>query len=185
MHNPLQSIHCADGYSQLQGARQKSRGVVGICSQLASPRAECERLGAQHHCMNGWYSDSINEVDVKDFHCTLIFTLLNQLVSRYFEPSQPQRITSRLELMFNLSPTFLPSMQVIKPQIIQKQQNQSRHKCTENTQKHHKQNIFKELVPSALPLLKKALKALHRFINTRFFLKYKKKEWTEAIKTFK
>ena len=54
-----------------------------------------------------------------------------------------------------------------------------------------KQNIFKELVPLVLPLLKKHIRLgrthwycgpFRRFINTRFFLKSIKNEWTEAIK---
>ena len=56
---------------------------------------------------------------------------------------------------------YLLCMQVIKPQIIQKPQNQSHIKT--KTQTHIKNNtttnikhkIFKELVPSVLPLLKK------------------------------
>ena len=63
------------------------------------------------------------------------------LVSWYFAPSQPQRITSGLKTIFNLSPIFLPSTQVIKPPIIQKQQNQPWYKCTENIHKHQK-NVF-------------------------------------------
>ena len=48
--------------------------------------------------------------------------------------------------MFNLSPIFLPSEQVIKQQIIQKQQNQSWHKCTGNIHKHQT-NIFRSISP--------------------------------------
>ena len=44
--------------------------------------------------------------------------LVGWLVSWYFEPSQPQRITSRPKTMFHLSP-YLLSTQVIKPQLIQ------------------------------------------------------------------
>ena len=80
--------------------------------------------------------------------------------------------------------------QVIKPQNIQKPQNQS---CTQiyinqNIHKHRTQN-FRRISPFGTISVKKAHKArtrwyrgpFRRFINTRF-LKGIKMEWTEAIK---
>ena len=74
-------------------------------------------------------------------------------------------------------------MQVIKPQIIQKPQNQS---CTQiymkqNIHKHQTQN-FRRISPFGIIPVEKALKArthwyrgpFRRFINTRFEKKYKK-----------
>ena len=82
-----------------------------------------------------------------------------KLVSRYFGLSQPQRITSGLKAMFNLSPFFfffLPSTQVIKPQITPKQQNQSRDKCTKKkrkTYKNIKQFFFRRISPFGIALV--------------------------------
>ena len=57
---------------------------------------------------------------------------------------------------------YLLCMQVIKPQINQKPQNRSQHKLTYNkTYTKIKQNFFKELVPSVLPLLKKHIRLGH------------------------
>ena len=123
------------------------------------------------------------------------------LVNWYFEPSQPQRITSGLKTMFNLSPISLPSTEVIKPQIIQKQQNQSWHKCTENIHRHQT-NFFLRISPFGIApvktiyIQKKHITLGHAGIVNHsvdlsipdFFLsiyKNKKKEWTEAIKTLK
>ena len=87
------------------------------------------------------------------------------VVSWYFEPSQPQRITSGLKqtsicLLF----THLLFTEVIK------QQNQSGHNFTYNkTYTNIKHKIFKELVPLVSPQLKKAHKAhagiMDHFIN--------------------
>ena len=57
--------------------------------------------------------------------------------------------------MLNLSPIFfLTNMQVIKPKIIQKQQNQSRHKCTENIHKHQTKT-FQKISPFGIAPVKK------------------------------
>ena len=88
------------------------------------------------------------------------------------------------------SVSYLLCTQVIKPQIIHKPQNQSRHKFTYNktyTNIGHK--IFEELVPSVSPLLKKHIKLGHAGIvdhsvdlSIPDLKKSIKKEWTEAIK---
>ena len=119
-------------------------------------------------------------------------TVKCQLVSRYFEPSQPQRIVSGLNTNFKFS--LSPSDNAHKSSHHKFSKN---HKISPNTNLHKiytniKHKMFKELVPLVLPLLKKHIKLGHagivdhsiKFINTRFFLKYKKekKEWTEAIK---
>ena len=62
----------------------------------------------------------------------------------------------------------------------------------QNIHKHRTQN-FRRISPFSIVPVKKAHKArtrwyrgpFRRFIDTRFFLKYKKKEWTEAIKNSK
>ena len=115
------------------------------------------------------------------------------LVNWYFEPGQPQRITSGLKqtsvcLLF----THLLFTQVIKPQLPLLPQNQSWHNFTYNKKtKKNAQNIkhkiFKELVPSVLPLLKKHIRLGHAGIWTipsiyqyQIFLKSIKNEWTKA-----
>ena len=108
------------------------------------------------------------------------------VVSWYFEPSQPQRITSGLKTMLSLSPFFfffLLSMQVIKPQIIQKQKISP----DTNVQKTYtsikqKNNKIRRNSPFGIAPIKKAHKArtcwyrglFRRFINTRLKKKYKK-----------
>ena len=70
-------------------------------------------------------------------------TLLSafMLVSWYFEPSQPQRITSGLKTMFSLSPFYSAPKSSNHIIIIPKPQNQSWHKFTENIPKHQTQNF--------------------------------------------
>ena len=88
------------------------------------------------------------------------------------------------------SVSYLLCTQIIKPEIIQKPQNQS---CTQiyikqNIHKHRTQN-FQRISPFGITPIKKAHKArtrcyrgpFHQFINTTF-QKSIKKEWTEAIK---
>ena len=61
----------------------------------------------------------------------------------------------------------------------------------QNIHKHRTQN-FRRISPFGITPVEKAHKArtrwyrgpFRRFINTRFLKKYKKKEWTEAIKQF-
>ena len=60
------------------------------------------------------------------------------------------------------SGSYLLCTQVIKLQIINKPQNQSRHKFTHNkTYTNIEHNIFEEVVPSASPLLKKHTRLGH------------------------
>ena len=77
-------------------------------------------------------------------------------------------------------------MQVIKPQFIHKPQNQSWYKFTyHKTHKHQKQN-FRSISPFGITPLKKHLRLGHAGISLIYqyhiWKKYKKKEWTEAIK---
>ena len=81
------------------------------------------------------------------------------LVNWYFEPSQPQRIISRLKTILQ-SASHLHCTQVIKPKIIQKPQNQY---CTQtyikqNIHKHGTQN-FPRISPFGITPVKKAHKA--------------------------
>ena len=111
------------------------------------------------------------------------------VLSWYFEPSQPQRITSRLKTMFNLSPIYSA-------------RKSSNHKLSINTKsvltqiyikqsihKHRTQN-FRRISPFGITPVKKAHKArarwyrwlFRRFINTRFFFKYKKRDGQKQLK---
>ena len=99
-----------------------------------------------------------------------------ELVSWYFEPNQPQRITSRLKTMLNLSPIYSArksSNQTTKSALTQTHIKQQ--------QQHETQN-FRRISPFGITPVKKVHKTrtrwyrgpFRRFINTRFFLKYKK-----------
>ena len=80
-------------------------------------------------------------------------------VSWYFEPSQLQRITSGLKIMFNLSPVYSA----------RKSSNHKLSPChkispdtnLQKTFKNIKHKVFKELVSSVLPLLKKYIRLGH------------------------
>ena len=81
------------------------------------------------------------------------------LVNWYFEPRQPQRITSRLKTMFNVSPVYsehkssnheFSKKDKISPDT---SQNKAYAKVI------HK--FYEELVPLVLPLLKKHLRLGH------------------------
>ena len=82
-------------------------------------------------------------------------------------PQRPSRLRDRWEMRDENklhSVSCLLSTQVIKPRIFNKIQNRSRRKCTLNkTYTNIKHNIFEELVPSVLPLLRKARKAKTRW----------------------
>ena len=77
-----------------------------------------------------------------------------QLVGWYFEPSQPQRITSRPKTMFHLSPVYsarkssnhkFPQNHKIRP-------DTNPHTHWKNPHRKIKHKKFEELVPSVLPL---------------------------------
>ena len=90
----------------------------------------------------------------------------NLLVNWYFEPSQPQRITSRLKTMFNLSLIY-SALKSSNHKLVKKHKISPVHKSdfTQNktyTKIEHK--IFKELVPSVSPLLKKHIRPGHTCI---------------------
>ena len=88
-----------------------------------------------------------------DFHVTP----LSWLVSWYFEPSQPQRVTSWLKTMFNLSPIYSalksPNHKLLKNHKIGPDTN------LQKTYSSIKHKVFEELVPSVSPLLKKKKKS--------------------------
>ena len=77
------------------------------------------------------------------------------LESWYFEPSQPQSITSRLKTMFSLSPIYSA----------RKSSNHNffkNHQISPDTNLHKtKHKYFEELVPSVLPLLEKRIRLGH------------------------
>ena len=117
------------------------------------------------------------------FNVPLCRTL--QLVSWYFEPSQPQRVTLWLKTMFNLAPIY----HACKSSNHKLSKN---HKISPDTNLHenHKQTQnFLRISLFGITPVKKAHKArthwyhglFHRFIDTRF-LKSIKKKWTEAMK---
>ena len=88
--------------------------------------------------------------------------------------------------------SYLLCTQVIKPQVIQKPQNEPWLKFTWKAYTNIKHKIFEELVPSVSPLLKKHIRLGHAGIVDHsvdlsipdFFLSIKK-EWKEAIKKIK
>ena len=82
-------------------------------------------------------------------------------VSWYFEPSQPQRVTSWLKTMFTLSPIYSARKSSNNKLSIN-------HKISHDTNLHKKKThtnighkIFEELVPSVSPLLKKHIRLGH------------------------
>ena len=111
------------------------------------------------------------------------------LVSWYFEPFQPQKITSRLKTMFNQSPIYST----------RKSSNHNlskNHKISPDTNFHkqiihkHQTQNFRRISPFGITPVKRAHKArtgwyrgpFRRFINTRCKKKSIEKEWTEAKK---
>ena len=110
-------------------------------------------------------------------------------MSWYFEPSQPQRITSGLK-QTSICPQFTPHTSHQTTNSL-KTTNQSFHKfiCIK-TYANIKHKIFEELVPSVLLLLKKHIRLGHAGIMDHLIdisitdlKKSIKKEWTEAIQT--
>ena len=132
------------------------------------------------------------------------FGILNQylwLVSWYFEPSQPQRITSGLKqtsicLLFTHLVIYSSheSSNHKFPLKKKRSKNQPWHNFTYNktNTKHQTQN-FRRISPFGIASVKKAHKARtrwyrgRRFINTRFKKKkyFKKRNGPEAIKNVK
>ena len=115
-----------------------------------------------------------------------------RLVSWYFEPSQLQRITSRLKTMFSLPPIYSAhkssNNQLSKNHKISPDTNPHKAK---NTQKHQAQFFSKKTVPSVLSQLKNYIRLEHAGIVDHSvdlaipdFIKVyiKEQEWTEAIK---
>ena len=127
--------------------------------------------------MSGKPSESFNLLR----HCLKLYVFGGKrsylrFVIWYFEPSQPQRITSGLKTMFNPSPIY--STRKSSNHKLSKN-----HKISPDTKPHKKytntkHTFFEELIAP----VKKAPKAgtcwyhgpFHRFVNISFFLKYKK-----------
>ena len=93
--------------------------------------------------------------------CFRVNCLHSYSVSWYFEPSQPQRITSRLKTMFNLSAIYSARKS-------SRNQLSKNHKISPDTNLHLKKNyknikhkIFEEFVPSESPLFKKHIRLGH------------------------
>ena len=115
-----------------------------------------------------------------------------ELVSWYFEPSHPQRITLGLKqtsicLLFTLHTSHQTTNSIKKKHEISPETNLHKTKHTQTS----KQN-FRRLVPSVLPLLKKAHKArtcwyrgpFRRFINTRIKKNFKYKKGMDRSNEF-
>ena len=79
------------------------------------------------------------------------FDKKNQLVSCCFESSQPQRTTSGLKTMFNLSPIYSAHKSSMKK--LSQNHEIGADTNVQKTYTNIKQNIFEELVPSVLLLL--------------------------------
>ena len=84
--------------------------------------------------------------------------LERELISWYFEPSQPQRIISALKTNFNLSPSYSahksPNHNFSQICKISPDTNI----CIQNTHTQTSNNIFEELDSSVMPLFKKKKK---------------------------
>ena len=115
-----------------------------------------------------------------------------QLVSWYFEPSQPQRVTSWLKTMFNLSPIYSARKSSNRKLSINHKISHDTNLYKNKTYTNIGHKIFEELVPSVSPLLKKHKARtrwycgpFRRFIDTRFFKKYKKRNGQKQSKILK
>ena len=99
------------------------------------------------------------------------------LVSWYFEPSQPQRITLQLKTMFNLFPIYSARKPSNHKLSINHKINPDTIYIKQNIHKHRTQ-IFRRMSPFGITPVKQAHKAgtrwylgpLRLFINTRFFV---------------
>ena len=98
-------------------------------------------------------------VPLTEPHRPFEILLATQLVSWYFEPSQPQRITSGLKKHFNLSSIY--SSHVIKPQIKKKKKFSPDTNLHNKTYTNVKQKFFEGLVPMVLSLLTQHIKLGH------------------------
>ena len=83
------------------------------------------------------------------------------IVSWYFEPRQPQRVTPWLKTMFSLAPIY-------SARKLSNYKLSINHKISHDTNLHKtkiytniKHKIFEELVPSVSPLLKKHIRLGH------------------------
>ena len=120
---------------------------------LARNRHSASQPNADHYTDSHFSCESIKPLPRHLLKKMLLPDEVSELVSWYFEPSQPQRINSRLKTMFNLSSIY-------------SERKSSNHKLFKNykispdtnlqkTYTNIKNNIFEELVPSVSPQLKK------------------------------
>ena len=87
--------------------------------------------------------------------CTLL------IVNWYFEPSQPQRIISRLKTMFSPSPIH-SARKSSNQKLFKNHKISPVHKFISNkTYTNIEHKIFEELIPSVSPLLKKHIRLGH------------------------
>ena len=119
--------------------------------------------------------------------------LPDRLVSWYFEPSQPQRITSGLKTMFSLSPIFFYPARKSSNRKLFKNNKISPDTNVQKTYTNIKQFFFEDLVPSVLPLLKKStegqdtlvswtISSIYQFQNTTVSLKHTQSEHNSLVK---
>ena len=94
----------------------------------------------------------------------------SQLVSWYFEPSQPQRMISGLKASFNLSPSYCAHKSSShKFSRVYKISPGTNHiKQNIDTQTSNTKIVFEEIVPSVLPLYKKHVRLWHRMVDKSF-----------------
>ena len=115
--------------------------------------------------------------------CSIALEIKFKLVSNWIlTSSQPQRFTSEQSNSVTSKCTFQNSshIYIYKPSMAQvSPQNQSLHEHETYMIHEHQTQIFKEFIPSIVPLLKRAHKAspcwycwpCHPFINIRWFKK--------------
>ena len=85
-----------------------------------------------HKARTRWYRGPFRQFINTRFLKSILKKIFSQLVSWYFEPSQPQRVTSWLKTMFNLSPIYSA-------------RKSSNHKLSINHKTSHDTNLHKTI----------------------------------------
>ena len=145
--------------------RERERECVCVCKRERERARQTDRQRERERARNLFHNFiDLRKVFVRVWHAGLWKVLRSfniDLVSLYFEPSQPQRITSRLKTMFKLSPIYSA----------RKSQTTNYPKITKSvpTQTHLKQNtqtsntiLSKNQFLRYCPLLKKKKKKTHK-----------------------
>ena len=132
---------------------------------------DVEKTHLPSHNIGGWVGSILRACDRIFRHRYVVFRYISYLFSRYFEPSQPQRITARLKTNFSVSPSYsaykLSNHKISRIHRIIPGTNLYKAK---HTYTNIKRKIFKELVPSVLPLLKKHVRQGHAgIVDPPFF----------------